>query len=136
MSKRLGYAAARKLKGLMEDSLKLPNDWDFKLTMPDNYRWKTYPRTPDDLPDVICHYVAECTIPGYEFWTMPHAITYQDLALFNLKDEEERKAMIRGFTIEALIAKAQSLHAPRMLGSANARFNAAVVAAAGRMRTD
>lgn len=130
MSKRLGYAAARKLKGLMESSLMLPNDWDFRLTMPQNYKWVTYPRTPDDLPDVICHYVAECTIPGYEYWTMPHAITYNDLEVFELRDEEERKAMIRGFTSEALVAKAQSLHAPRLLGDANARFQAGVLASA------
>lgn len=128
--KRLGYAEARKLRGLMEDSLKLPNDWDFKLTMPQNYKWVTYPRNPDDLPEVICHYVAECTIPGYEYFTLPHHITYQDIKLFGLKDEEERKEMIRSFTAEALVAKAQSLHAPKLLGGANARFSAAMLSEA------
>lgn len=134
---RLGAKEARKLRGLMQNTLTLANDWDYRLCDPDAYAFRTYPRQPEDPPGLICHYVAECQIPGYEYWTIPYKIDYADLKLFRC-DLEGRKQMIRMFLMEALVAKAQQIHNSQVIGDNQARILAAgAMAAAGKeFKTD
>lgn len=128
----LSHDKARKLRGLMESTLKTPNDWDARLCDPDNYVFKTYPRNPEDHHGVICHYVAECTVRGYEYWTLPHKITYADLEMFGCRDVEDRKQMIRMFTMEALAAKSEQLMNSKHLASQVKIMEAAALATLDR----